>query len=90
MSCSRCAGIAWVCENHPDRPWAKPGKYPNACDCGAGAPCPACNRYTWTASRPRVPTGFKVDYDKDGGLTALKRLAHSINCSNIKPDLTAP
>jgi len=39
----RCAGIGCVCENHPDRPWAKPGEYPNACDCGAGDPCPACN-----------------------------------------------
>jgi hypothetical protein len=39
----RCAGIGWVCENHPDRPWAKPGEYSQACDCGAGAPCPACN-----------------------------------------------
>ena len=43
MSCPRCAGLEWVCENHPDRPWAEPGKYPNSCDCGAGAPCAVCN-----------------------------------------------
>jgi hypothetical protein len=43
MICRRCAGLQWVCENHPDRPWAESGKYPNACDCGAGAPCPICN-----------------------------------------------
>jgi hypothetical protein len=40
----RCAGLGWVCENHLDRPWAQPGKYPNACDCGAGAPCPIATR----------------------------------------------
>lgn len=43
MICPRCAGLEWVCENHTDRPWAEPGKYPHSCDCGAGAPCPECN-----------------------------------------------
>ena len=26
-----------MCENHIDKAW------PDACDCGAGAPCPNCN-----------------------------------------------
>jgi len=51
MICRRCAGLQWVCENHPDRPWAEPGKYPNSCDCGAGAPCALCNPLHRTHAR---------------------------------------
>jgi len=39
--CARCQGQRWVCENHPDRPWEVPG----GCSCGAGMPCPDCNRH---------------------------------------------
>ena len=39
--CIRCQDVAWVCENHPDRPWSK--TKPNGCECGAGMPCPDCN-----------------------------------------------
>ena len=39
--CPRCQDVGWVCENHPDRAWAK--DKPNGCECGAGAPCPDCN-----------------------------------------------
>ncbi len=43
--CPRCVDAGgWVCENHPDRPWA--GSLlcdaPEACECGAGMPCEAC------------------------------------------------
>jgi hypothetical protein len=35
-SCPICAGMGWVCEEHPDKPWEHDG-------CGAaGAPC-ICN-----------------------------------------------
>ena len=34
---------AWVCKNHPDRPWSK--RLPNGCECGAGAACPDCNAH---------------------------------------------
>lgn len=38
MPCPTCRGVEWVCENHTDKPWDESG-----CQCGAGAPCPACN-----------------------------------------------
>jgi len=41
--CGRCDGTGWVCENHPFRPWGPDSKRLDACDCGAGAPCPICN-----------------------------------------------
>ena len=40
--CRNCAGEEWVCENHEDRPWND--KLAIGCECGAGAPCPVCNR----------------------------------------------
>ncbi|TKT42540.1 hypothetical protein FDR95_28960 [Rhizobiaceae bacterium LC148] len=40
MRCERCKDIGWVCEAHPNKPWAGP----KACHCGAaGMPCPSCN-----------------------------------------------
>jgi hypothetical protein len=41
-NCKNCAGVEWVCENHPDHPWAE---LTNADECcgGAGMPCGACN-----------------------------------------------
>jgi hypothetical protein len=59
MTCQRCHGSLWVCEEHPWRPW----EGENACDCGAaGMPCPICN----TAEPPQMPDGFKADLDEDG------------------------
>lgn len=37
--CPKCAGIGWVCENHPSLPWHED----LGCVCGAGMPC-ECNR----------------------------------------------
>jgi hypothetical protein len=37
-NCPICRGIGWVCENHPDKPWAED----IGCRCGAGMPC-KCN-----------------------------------------------
>jgi hypothetical protein len=52
----------WVCESHPNRPWQ--GEH--ACDCGgAGMPCPWCNRAS-DGEAPRMPEGFKTDFNKDG------------------------
>jgi len=42
-ACRNCAGEQWVCENHQDRPWNEL-LAPEGCECGAGAPCPVCNR----------------------------------------------
>jgi hypothetical protein len=60
MSCPRCAGIGWVCEEHPDQPMRHEG-----CR-GAGDPCPVCNALASRDQPPNVPRDFKVDYDKDG------------------------
>jgi len=46
-NCKNCDGQAWVCENHSDRPWEGLSDREDACDCGAGAPCPVCN---WRAA----------------------------------------
>jgi hypothetical protein len=34
-----CDGLRWVGENERDKPWQPE---PHGCECGAGAPCPAC------------------------------------------------
>lgn len=39
--CGNCIGEQWVCENHQDTPWEASG---HSEKCGAGAPCPVCNR----------------------------------------------
>jgi len=49
-ACRNCAGEQWVCENHQDLPWESSG---HADNCGAGAPCPVCNRDM--ACAPYVP-----------------------------------
>jgi hypothetical protein len=60
--CSHCDDTGWVCEAHPDRPW----EGARACGCGgAGDPCPDCNSSD-EEHPPRMPPGFKADYDKDG------------------------
>lgn len=42
MNCHCCADTGHVCENHPQRPWGGISTDPQACDCGAGMPCPVC------------------------------------------------
>ncbi|QOZ71120.1 hypothetical protein WN72_36050 [Bradyrhizobium arachidis] len=55
MTCARCNGTHWVCENHPERPW----EGSKACGCGgAGAPCPVCNR-VGPDEMPLLPTDLK-------------------------------
>lgn len=39
--CRNCDGVGWVCEDHPDQPWAGLADWPACCG-GAGAPCPVC------------------------------------------------
>ncbi len=41
--CHVCDGGMWVCENHADRPWGGTSSRDDACECGAGMPCGACN-----------------------------------------------
>lgn len=41
-ACRNCDGVDWVCENHTDRPWAHLSNHADACQCGAGSPCPVC------------------------------------------------
>jgi hypothetical protein len=40
--CQSCDNTGHVCENHPRRPWAAVSGRDDACDCGAGMPCPKC------------------------------------------------
>jgi hypothetical protein len=61
--CEFCDDTGWVCENHPDRPWRGFTSRIDACECGAGAPCDACNR----GDSPDISrAGMKVRTDKDG------------------------
>jgi hypothetical protein len=62
MKCTTCDDIGWVCEHHLDRPWDGP----RACECdAAGAPCPSCN-IPAESGIPRMPSGYRVEVDKDG------------------------
>jgi hypothetical protein len=62
VTCARCDGTHWVCENHPDRPWDGP----KACGCGgAGEPCPDCNDAA-ADELPVLPKGF------DPALTSIE------------------
>ncbi len=64
-SCRNCEDAGWVCENHQDRPWGGHSASSLACDCGAGAPCPVCNRDM--ACAPFVPWWKPMDTaPKDG------------------------
>ncbi|WP_342733743.1 hypothetical protein [Bradyrhizobium sp. B117] len=58
MTCARCDGTHWVCENHPERPW----EGPKACGCGgAGKLCPVCNR-VGPDELPLLPNGFETGF----------------------------
>ncbi len=68
IECPVCLGALWVCENHLDTLWAGASTADNPCDCGAGAPCPACTPVTRTPARAggRVP-----DNIRQGGMEEL-------------------
>jgi hypothetical protein len=52
-----------VCESHPDRP--REGEH--ACRCGgAGMPFPNCNASEDDSAAPRLPDGFRTEFDKKG------------------------
>jgi len=61
--CGNCFDVGWVCENHPFSPWDR--STPRGCECGAGMPCPVCNKAD-ADHPPRPPGGFKTGVDKDG------------------------
>ncbi len=53
MECPICREARWVCEDHPEKPWAGESDHSGACNCGgAGMPCPLCN---WSPDRETVP-----------------------------------
>jgi hypothetical protein len=59
--CLQCDDEGWVCENHPDQPFAGP----HACRCGgAGMPCPKCNPSSGEDDPPRLPRGFKPEEER--------------------------
>jgi hypothetical protein len=64
--CVICDGTGWVCENHPDRPWAFSSSAA-ACQCrGAGMPCERCNPSD-ADNRPDMSrTGLKITIDDKG------------------------
>jgi len=41
-TCNTCDKTGWVCEYHPDKPWAGVTNRKDACSCGAGMPCEVC------------------------------------------------
>jgi hypothetical protein len=69
MSCPRCGGIGWVCEQHPDRPM-----FHDNCP-GPGEPC-SCNPPIGDEP-PKLPPGFKIDYDKYG--SGIRKARHGRN-----------
>jgi hypothetical protein len=63
--CKRCLDVGWVCERHPDKPWAKHLK--NGCECGAGDPCPDCNDLA-DGEQPRTDSVItSLDATRDKG-----------------------
>jgi hypothetical protein len=43
--CEACDDTGHVCENHPDLPWGGISTHIDACECGAGMPCPKCCKH---------------------------------------------
>ena len=64
--CPICDDKGWVCENHRDKPWGEFSDRPDACSCGAGAPCAACNPCDETHPPDMTRSGIKTDFDRDG------------------------
>jgi hypothetical protein len=55
--CPVCRGALWVCEDHPENPWAGALYLEAACACGApGVPC-LCNPGDRN-HQPRMPGGY--------------------------------
>jgi hypothetical protein len=54
MTCTRCQGSRWVCEEHPDQPMEHDG-----CK-RAGMPCPDCNASS-RGKEPVLPPEFGID-----------------------------
>jgi hypothetical protein len=46
--CENCNSTGWVCENDHTKPWT------DEPDCGAGDPCPVCNRSTGAGDPPDI------------------------------------
>jgi hypothetical protein len=60
-TCPICHGARWVCEEHPDRPWAVAhscGFTVYGCQ-GPGMPCTFCNPCGGPDDPPDMPPGFK-------------------------------
>ncbi len=66
IKCDICDDAGWVCEAHPDTPWAGTSSRGDACDCGgAGMPCDQCN--PCDEAHPPQKTGMiRIIVDKDG------------------------
>jgi hypothetical protein len=43
MACKICNDTGWVCDRHPDRPYAIFSERWDACDCAPGRAC-VCNK----------------------------------------------
>ena len=63
--CNVCDNSGWVCENHPDKPWAGFSERSDACDCGAGMACRVCNAASSDERPDMSHTGMKIDVDID-------------------------
>ncbi len=55
--CKACSGEAWVCEDHPEKPWQD-----GDCCGAAGAACPTCNE-----DGSKLPEGMEVIWKSDAG-----------------------
>jgi hypothetical protein len=63
--CNVCRGALWVCEDHPEKPWAGASNVTNACACGApGVPC-LCNPSD-RDHPPIMPEGYRSIFNRDG------------------------
>jgi hypothetical protein len=65
VKCQICDDAGWVCENHPDKPWDGTSSRADACGCGAGAPCKACNPCD-DETAPDTSRAMRTVFDKDG------------------------
>lgn len=59
LKCTNCEDAAWVCENHPNKPWGGLIDSPFVCECGAGMPCGVCNNSDYPANGPHFIEGEK-------------------------------
>jgi hypothetical protein len=63
--CPVCDDTGWVCENHPQRPFAMFSARVDACECGAGMPCQICAPADGSLALPRRG-GFDPRLDMRG------------------------